>query len=229
MDRRDRHGHASQRTTERARGHASSARRDRSRSPHSYRNRSRSPRHRNRSRSPLQRNRSRSPRCRNQSRSPSPRSRHGYRDRDDVRSDSRQPHRSGERDRGHDHSRHADRQDPETSRNARPAATVNEPRQHHHHAPSVTTAVDPQHSVAPDAVELDEDAALAHMLGFSSFGSTKGQRVTGNRAVGGAEVKKKRREYRQYLFVKGAYDLPLTKDQLEDQGNDKELRREARQ
>lgn len=39
--------------------------------------------------------------------------------------------------------------------------------------------------------------------------------MAGNK-VGAADIKKKRREYRQYLFVKGAYDVPLTKDDVEE-------------
>ena len=55
----------------------------------------------------------------------------------------------------------------------------------------------------------------------------QGKKVDGNDA-GAVDVKKKKREYRQYLFVKGAYDVPLTRDQLEEhqaQAKEKESRK----
>jgi hypothetical protein len=68
----------------------------------------------------------------------------------------------------------------------------------------------------PVIVEGDEDnEQLAAFLGFSGFSSTKGQKVRGNANNGAVDKAKKRREYRQYLFVKGSYDIPLTKEQLE--------------
>lgn len=57
---------------------------------------------------------------------------------------------------------------------------------------------------------------MASILGFSGFTSTKGQKIGGNEFNSAVDSKKKRREYRQYLFVKGAYDIPLTKDQVEE-------------
>lgn len=62
----------------------------------------------------------------------------------------------------------------------------------------------------------DEEAQLAAFLGgVTDFASTKGKKVKGNQFTGSVDCPKKRREYRQYLFVKGAYDIPLTKEQLE--------------
>lgn len=63
----------------------------------------------------------------------------------------------------------------------------------------------------------DEEAQLAAFLGgVTEFGSTKGKKVAGNEHASAVDCPKKRREYRQYLFVKGSYDIPLTKDQLEE-------------
>ncbi len=54
------------------------------------------------------------------------------------------------------------------------------------------------------------------MLGFSDFSTTKGEAVEGNEKVGEADVKnkKKQRQYRQYLYVKGSYNIPLTQEDL---------------
>lgn len=58
---------------------------------------------------------------------------------------------------------------------------------------------------------------MEQMLGFSGFASTKGQVVPGNDKVGEAAVKKKKkRQYRQYLYVKGSYNIPLTQEDLKD-------------
>lgn len=57
---------------------------------------------------------------------------------------------------------------------------------------------------------------MMQMLGFSGFTSTKGQHVEGNEGVGEADVKnkKQKRKYRQYLYVKGSYNIPLTQEDL---------------
>ena len=59
---------------------------------------------------------------------------------------------------------------------------------------------------------------MQQMLGFSGFSSTKGQEVQGNDKVGEADVKdkKKKRQYRQYLYVKGSYNIPLTQEDLKE-------------
>lgn len=54
---------------------------------------------------------------------------------------------------------------------------------------------------------------LQDCLGFTEFGSTKGLHVFGNQD-GPLPPKRKRRQYRQMLHVKGIYDVPLTRDQL---------------
>jgi hypothetical protein len=77
-------------------------------------------------------------------------------------------------------------------------------------------------------VDPDDEEALAAVLGFSGFGSTKGQKIEGNEQ-GAADVQKKRRQYRQYLFVKGAYNVPLTKPEMEEYQAKKEQRKLERQ
>lgn len=67
-------------------------------------------------------------------------------------------------------------------------------------------------------------AQLAAFLGITSFTSTKGQKVAGNAANFAVDATKKKREYRQYLFVKGAYDIPLTKDQMEAKEKEEKAR-----
>lgn len=62
----------------------------------------------------------------------------------------------------------------------------------------------------------DNTDILQQCLGFSSFGTTKGMHVFGNQD-GPLPPKRKRRQYRQMLHVKGIYDVPLTRDQI---GND---------
>jgi hypothetical protein len=57
---------------------------------------------------------------------------------------------------------------------------------------------------------------MQKMFGFSGFATTKGQAVDGNQKVGEVDVKdkKKQRQYRQYLYVKGSYSIPLTQEDL---------------
>lgn len=78
---------------------------------------------------------------------------------------------------------------------------------------------------------FSEDAQIAAFLGINSFASTKGQKVNGNSANFAVDVpaSKKKREYRQYLFVKGAYDIPLTKDQLEASEKEQQARNHQHQ
>ncbi|KAJ1020446.1 hypothetical protein NDA13_005764 [Ustilago tritici] len=59
-----------------------------------------------------------------------------------------------------------------------------------------------------DEAEGDEDA-MAAMMGFGGFGTTKGKKVAGN-AAGAAEVKKER-TWRQYMNRKGGFNRPLDK------------------
>lgn len=52
-------------------------------------------------------------------------------------------------------------------------------------------------------------------MGFGGFDSTKGKHVVGN--VTGAADKKKKVEYRQMLHKKRLYEIPLTRQQAEEQ------------
>ena len=64
---------------------------------------------------------------------------------------------------------------------------------------------------------------MQKMLGFSGFSTTKGQAVEGNEKVGEADVKnKKQRQYRQYLYVKGSYNIPLTQEDLKQKAEQQE-------
>ncbi|KAI0413662.1 hypothetical protein F5X98DRAFT_279292 [Xylaria grammica] len=56
--------------------------------------------------------------------------------------------------------------------------------------------------------EDDEMAAMQAMMGFGGFGSTKGQKVSGNNA--GAVYKAKKTEYRQYMNRVGGFNRPLS-------------------
>lgn len=57
------------------------------------------------------------------------------------------------------------------------------------------------------AMEEDDEGALAALMGFSSFDSTKGKKVEGN-DVGMATVAVKRK-YRQYMNRRGGFNRPL--------------------
>lgn len=78
-----------------------------------------------------------------------------------------------------------------------------------------TDIPDPQSIPLPEedvgtASKAEEDAeAMAKVMGFSSFDTTKGKQVAGNK-VGAVKVVKKRR-YRQYMNRKGGFNRPLDK------------------
>ena len=60
-------------------------------------------------------------------------------------------------------------------------------------------------------VDIDEDddtAAMQAMMGFGSFGTTKGKKVVGNNV--GAVRKEKKSEYRQYMNRQGGFNRPLS-------------------
>ena len=63
-----------------------------------------------------------------------------------------------------------------------------------------------------------EESILEKCMGFSSFSTTKGMHVFGNQD-GPLPPKRKRRQYRQLLHVKGIYDVPLTRDQISGSGD----------
>jgi U4/U6.U5 tri-snRNP-associated protein 3 len=60
---------------------------------------------------------------------------------------------------------------------------------------------------------LSEEEQMQRMLGFSGFGSTKGEAVKDNQtsAARGAAAKNKARKYRQYMNRKGGFNRPLDK------------------
>eukprot|EP00540_Astrosyne_radiata_P019411 CAMPEP_0116843338 /NCGR_PEP_ID=MMETSP0418-20121206/12031_1 /TAXON_ID=1158023 /ORGANISM="Astrosyne radiata, Strain 13vi08-1A" /LENGTH=151 /DNA_ID=CAMNT_0004474077 /DNA_START=1 /DNA_END=453 /DNA_ORIENTATION=- len=60
---------------------------------------------------------------------------------------------------------------------------------------------------------LEEEEQMQRLLGFSGFGSTKGQAVQDNltSASLGAVSKNKARKYRQYMNRKGGFNRPLDK------------------
>lgn len=75
-----------------------------------------------------------------------------------------------------------------------------------------TSIPDPQSIPLPDedgGVCKAEEEAMAKVMGFSSFDTTKGKQVPGNQ-VGAVKVVKKRR-YRQYMNRKGGFNRPLDK------------------
>ncbi|TXT12963.1 hypothetical protein VHUM_01364 [Vanrija humicola] len=55
----------------------------------------------------------------------------------------------------------------------------------------------------------EETAAMAAMMGFGGFGTSKGQEVEGN-DVGGAKTHKKR-TWRQYMNRRGGFNRALDK------------------
>ncbi|KAF7560990.1 hypothetical protein G7046_g3167 [Stylonectria norvegica] len=56
---------------------------------------------------------------------------------------------------------------------------------------------------------IDDDmAAMQAMMGFGSFGSTKGKKIVGNNV--GAVQKEKTTEYRQYMNRQGGFNRPLS-------------------
>lgn len=61
-----------------------------------------------------------------------------------------------------------------------------------------------------DDVEVDVagDDAMAAMMGFGGFGTTKGKKVIGNNA--GGVQKEKKLEYRQYMNRQGGFNRPLS-------------------
>jgi len=54
----------------------------------------------------------------------------------------------------------------------------------------------------------DEEAAMAAMLGFGGFGTTKNKKVRGNDV--GAVRKETKSEYRQYMNRQGGFNRPLS-------------------
>ena len=60
-----------------------------------------------------------------------------------------------------------------------------------------------------DDVEVETDGldAMQAMMGFGSFGTTKGKKVVGNNV--GAVRKEKKTEYRQYMNRVGGFNRPL--------------------
>lgn len=63
---------------------------------------------------------------------------------------------------------------------------------------------EPEDDVVVEADGLD---AMQAMMGFGSFGSTKGKKIPGNNA--GAVRKEKKTEYRQYMNRVGGFNRPL--------------------
>lgn len=59
-----------------------------------------------------------------------------------------------------------------------------------------------------DSMDPDEEA-MAQMMGFGGFGTTKGKEVSNNQ-TGGALVKKQR-TWRQYMNRRGGFNRPLDK------------------
>jgi U4/U6.U5 tri-snRNP-associated protein 3 len=57
--------------------------------------------------------------------------------------------------------------------------------------------------------EDDEDAAMAHFMGFGSFRTTKNTKVPGNDKNYGVR-KEKKTEYRQYMNRVGGFNRPLS-------------------
>lgn len=69
--------------------------------------------------------------------------------------------------------------------------------------------------IPPSDKELPNEQILSECLGFTEFTSTKGLHVFGNQD-GPLPPKRKRRQYRQMLYVKSLYSIPLTRgDQSE--------------
>jgi len=54
-----------------------------------------------------------------------------------------------------------------------------------------------------------EEEAMAQMMGFGGFNSTKGKEVGGNQQ--GAALVKKQRNWRQYMNRRGGFNRPLDK------------------
>jgi len=54
-----------------------------------------------------------------------------------------------------------------------------------------------------------DDEAMAAMMGFGGFGTTKGKEVEGNQT--GAVFVKKQRTWRQYMNRRGGFNRPLDK------------------
>lgn len=61
-----------------------------------------------------------------------------------------------------------------------------------------------------DDVDVEDGGmdAMATMMGFGGFGSTKGKKVVGNNV--GAIRKEKKTEYRQYMNRVGGFNRPLS-------------------
>lgn len=61
-----------------------------------------------------------------------------------------------------------------------------------------------------DDVEVADDGldAMAAMMGFGGFGTTKGKKIVGNNV--GAIRKEKKTEYRQYMNRNGGFNRPLS-------------------
>ncbi|KAM0285167.1 hypothetical protein ACHAQH_001596 [Verticillium albo-atrum] len=59
-----------------------------------------------------------------------------------------------------------------------------------------------------DDLEVEADDAMAAMMGFGGFGTTKNKKITGNN-VGGVR-KEKKSEYRQYMNRQGGFNRPLS-------------------
>lgn len=78
----------------------------------------------------------------------------------------------------------------------------------------------------------EEMRIMKEMMGFSMFSSTHNKRVFGNKEKNNIAKQKKvlektqpkARQYTQYLHKKGIYDIPLTRQQLEE-NNQKETER----
>ena len=74
---------------------------------------------------------------------------------------------------------------------------------------TLTTTKEDDHTINDD----DEDIAMAQLMGFSGFASTKGELVPDNQkgAARGAATKNKARKYRQYMNRKGGFNRALDK------------------
>ncbi|EGY18050.1 uncharacterized protein VDAG_08384 [Verticillium dahliae VdLs.17] len=59
-----------------------------------------------------------------------------------------------------------------------------------------------------DDLEVEGDDAMAAMMGFGGFGTTKNKKIAGNN-VGGVR-KEKKSEYRQYMNRQGGFNRPLS-------------------
>lgn len=79
-----------------------------------------------------------------------------------------------------------------------------------HHPSRGRFDADPMDEDEEDDVVVEDDGldAMAAMMGFGGFGSTKGKKILGNNV--GAVKKEKKTEYRQYMNRVGGFNRPLS-------------------